>query len=386
MAENIWVLTDTEQAIHEAEFRTTGNSAGQRPYFVERQTLQGGTRHGVDLITIDNGAIQFSVVPTRGMGLWKASAGQTRFGWSSAVQGPVHPQFVPVLDPNGLGWLEGFDELLCRCGLISNGAPEFDADGRLRYPLHGRIANLPANHVEVAIDAASETLAVRGTVDEARFLFHQLRLETTYSTRLGENRIRVVDKVTNRSGNPAEVQLLYHINFGSPVLDAGAQVVAPVRAIVPRDARAAEGIANWSSYPAPQPGFSEQVYFFDLAADSDGRVPVLLKNAHGTAGVCLRYRRTELPCFTLWKNTAAEADGYVTGLEPGTNYPNPRSFEGEQGRVVRLAAGESVSFDLELELLTDAKAVAACASEVAKLAGEHAPQIFDAPQAGWTKL
>ena len=36
-------------------------------------------------------------------------------------------------EPSGLGWLDGFDELLVRCGLESNGAPEFDADGRVVY-------------------------------------------------------------------------------------------------------------------------------------------------------------------------------------------------------------------------------------------------------------
>ena len=50
--------------------------------------------------------------------------------------------------------------------------------------------------------------------------------------------------MTNLSGNPAEMQMLYHINFGTPILDPGAKVVAPVEAIVPRDPRAAEGIAH----------------------------------------------------------------------------------------------------------------------------------------------
>ena len=34
------------------------------------------------------------------------------------------------MDPGGLGWLEGFDELFVRCGLDSNGPPLFDAQGR----------------------------------------------------------------------------------------------------------------------------------------------------------------------------------------------------------------------------------------------------------------
>jgi galactose mutarotase-like enzyme len=385
MAESIWVLTDTEQGIHETEFESPGPASGKAPYSIKRQTLHGGSREGVDTIEVDNGAIKFSVVPTRGMGLWKAWAGDKEFGWRSAVKGPVHPHYVPVLDPSGLGWLEGFDELLCRCGLISNGAPEFDETGRLRYPLHGRIANLPASHVEVAVDETSGEIAVRGVVDEARFLFHQLRLETTYTTKVGESRIRITDKVTNLSSNPTETQMLYHINFGPPVLDEGAKLVAPVKTIVPRDSRAAEGIQGWENYSGPRAGFTEQVYFFDLAADEKGEVPVLLKNAHATAGVCLRYRREQLPCFTLWKNTAAEPDGYVTGLEPGTNYPNPRSFEGQQGRLVTLAPTASVTFVLELELLSDAKVIADREGAITKLSSGLTPQVFSMPEKGWTQ-
>ena len=53
---------------------------------------------------------------------------------------------------------------------------------------------------------------------------------------------------------------------------------------------------------------------------------VLVKSANNKAAA-LRFNRKELPCFTLWKNTAALEDGYVTGLEPGTNYPNLKTFK-----------------------------------------------------------
>ncbi len=55
----------------------------------------------------------------------------------------------------------------------------------------------------------------------------------------------------------------------------------------------------------------------------------------------MAFSTKELPYFTLWKNTAAEADGYVTGLEPGTNFPYNRRLERQAGRVPKLAPGES---------------------------------------------
>ena len=59
------------------------------------------------------------------------------------------------------------------------------------------------------------------------------------------------------------------------------------------------------------------------------------------------FNRQELPCFTVWKNTGAMEDGYVTGLEPATNYPNFKGFERQQGRVPRAAAGRSLGVPLD---------------------------------------
>ena len=67
---------------------------------------------------------------------------------------------------------------------------------------------------------------------------------------------------------------------------------------------------------------------------------MLLHNAAADRGLCLEFSLEQLPCFTLWKNTQAEADGYVAGIEPSTDYPNPREFEREQGRVLTLVPGD----------------------------------------------
>jgi galactose mutarotase-like enzyme len=376
------ILTDSEKGIHELDFSV--QLPGQAS--VRRISLTGGVREGVDTIEIDNGKFRFVVVPTRGMGLWKGWLGKTEIGWQSPVKGPVHPMFVPTSEPSGLGWLEGFDEMMVRCGLESNGAPDVGPGGVAKYPLHGRIANRPAHHVELTADADSGEISLTGTVDETRFLFQKLRLKASYHTKIGQSGLRIVDEVTNLSGNPAELQLLYHVNFGPPILDPGARVVAPVKAIVPRDARAAEGISTWDSYPNEQAGFSEQVYFFELLAGGDDMTQVLLKNAHSNMGVSLRYSKKQLPYFTLWKNTPMATDGYVTGLEPGTNFPNPRSFEGEQGRVVKLKAGETVKFEVTLDVLADAAAVAAAEQSIAKIAGGKKPEVFTTPKTGWTRV
>ena len=238
--------------------------------------LAAGLSEGVQTIVVDTGKISFTILPTRGMGIWQAKINGdekvSTIGWKSPVRGPVHPKFVNVGEPSGLGWLDGFDELLVRCGLQSNGAPEFDPKtGKLLWPVHGLIANRPAHEVSLTINRETQEISVTGVVEETRFHFVKLRMTSTITAKLRESTIHVQDEIENFSGSPAEIQMLYHVNFGVPLLDAGSQLVAPVQTLVPRNAHAATGIGQWNSYAAPQPGTEEQVYFFELFAAANGQ-------------------------------------------------------------------------------------------------------------------
>lgn len=351
---------------------------------VTRFRLSEGRRAGVEVLEVDNGALRLSLLPQRGMGIWKVVFGGQEFGWRSPVSGPVHPMFVPVHDPSGLGWLEGFDELLCRCGLQSNGPPVFDANGSLSFPLHGRVANLPAEDIQIRHDEVTGQVDVIGVVHETRFLQFNLRLISTLTMRPGEAAFTIRDTVTNLAPAPADCQLMYHYNVGLPMLGAGAEVVAPIRELAPRDACAAQGISDWSRIGPPQHGYAEQVFYTALNARPDGSTQVLLKSADGTTGAGIRFNVQQLPCFVVWKNCADARDGYVVGIEPSTNFPNPRPFEIEQGRVVKLESGGSMCFDLRFEFHADGKQVRAVEGEIEALQKVCAPSVFHLPRSGWS--
>lgn len=318
-------------------------------FLISRVLLTEGVSRDVELIIIDTGSVRAALCPTRGMSLWKAHIKGRDIGWKSPVEGPVNPAHVALDEVSGLGWLDGFDELLVRCGLRNFGAPDFDANGQLKFPLHGRIGNLPARNVHIEVDTAHSLLHVIGEVHETRFLQFNLRLKTKTTFSIGEPKIAIHDVVTNAGATPTTMQLLYHINIGAPILGAGAKAHLGAPKIVARNARAVEGLNDWQTYQAPTAGYEEQVYFCSSCPDSHGWTKSLLASPDETHGVAVHYRSDNLPFFTLWKNTVAEADGYVTGLEPGTGFPNPRSFEEEKGRLVNLAAGESREFALTIE-------------------------------------
>ena len=379
-------ITDPDSRSHLPSIAFDSAKLGIEDCSVVVETLHGGVGEGVQMITVTTPKCRFVVLPTRGMSIWKAWAGagdSSPYGWNSPVRGPVHPSFVPLMEPSGLGWLDGFDEMFVRCGLESNGAPDFDAGGKLVASLHGRIANKPARKVWIEANSATGEISVVGEVVEARFHFLKLQLTARAAIKSGTTEIRIDDEVKNLSASPAEFQMLYHINFGDPLLDDGSQFVAPVKQIVPRDPHAASLLDKWSQYPGPAAGAEEQVYFLKMLGDDEGNSQTLLKNASSTAGVNLHFNIKQLPAFSLWKNPIGIEDGYVTGLEPGTNFPNPRSFEGEQGRVVTLDGGAIYKMALRIDMLDSARRVANAENAVAGIRGDHEPEVFDTPQPGW---
>jgi hypothetical protein len=150
--------------------------------------------------------------------------------------------------------------------------------------------------------------------------------------------------------------------------------------MAPLTARAAEGIDTFDTYAGPTPGFAEQVYCYDLLADAAGRTLVLLYNATADRGLALRWSRSDLPCFTVWKNTAAVEDGYVTGLEPATNFPNFKTFERQQGRVRVLPPGGRWEASWSLEVYDTAAAVAKTLAEVVTLQAQGRPTVHRTPR------
>jgi hypothetical protein len=391
--EKKWILTDVKAGIWVESFAAACEKKDHKKranWCIVKRQLHGGLTEGVDIIEVNNGALSFTIVPSRGMGLWKGTYEGCELGWRSPVAGPVNPMFVQGSDRGGLGWLQGFDECIVRCGLDSNGAPGEDVvpdnNGNpfsVMLPLHGRIANTPARRVEISVVESGKTteLVISGIVDEGMLFSPCLRLETRISTIVGSNAVTLHDEVVNLNTVAREMELLYHCNFGEPFLEQGSRFVAPSRVVVPRDRRAMEGLTGYDRYQGPTPGYVEQVYWHQLCSGRKGDTVAMLRNKAGNKGVALRYNVKQLPCFSQWKNTVGAGEGYVTGLEPGTNLPNAKRFEREKGRVIRLAPGKRHVVDLTLEVHTTARGVAGVEREIAVLRRGKPIRVFSQPVA-----
>lgn len=345
----------------------------------------GGASDQVEVIEVDTGAVRVMILPSRGMAIWRMERDGINFTWDSPVSGPVHPSQVPLFDPSGIGWLEGFDELVARCGLESNGAAEHDLNGNLVYPLHGRIGNLPADSLSLEYDEASGRLEVIGEVIESRLFVKRLRLRSRIRFQAGSSEVALLDDVTNDLGQPTTIQLLYHINIGAPVLEQGAALEVPLDWLAPKDKLSAGEIDTWNQFGAPQAGYAERVYFAGLRSDDSSLTTAMLRSAKGDRGLAVTFNTNGLPSFILWKNTAAASDGYVVGLEPATNLPNSRSYEESQGRVVALRPGQTGAFRVTLQPLTSRQEVERVSARIKSLQGDQPAEIHKTPRPGCSR-
>src|SRR6201996_2972694 len=100
------VLTDIAANLATANWRVTSAqwAKGGPAWSVELKTLHGGRQEGVQVIEVDNGALSFTIVPTRGFEVWKAQAGTLRLGWDSPVGEIIHPSYIRLSDDAGGGW------------------------------------------------------------------------------------------------------------------------------------------------------------------------------------------------------------------------------------------------------------------------------------------
>ncbi|MEM2939494.1 MAG: DUF4432 domain-containing protein, partial [Candidatus Bathyarchaeia archaeon] len=61
-------LLDVENEIYVEKWKITSAEFGAgKEWCIEKRRLYGGPSDGVDIITVDNGRLSFTVVPTRGM-------------------------------------------------------------------------------------------------------------------------------------------------------------------------------------------------------------------------------------------------------------------------------------------------------------------------------
>ena len=253
--------------------------------------------------------------------------------------GLVSPQFY---NDRGDNFLKSFTAgFFTTCGLTTFGVGGTDGDEEM--PLHGTIANVPAESVSYSVD--DEFITVKAVMRDAALFNRQLLLEREYVCSLSENSFTVTDKVTNISSKETPYMILYHCNMGYPLLCEKTVISIPSVKVEPRNERAAEGVSEWNRVTSPEPDFVEQCYYHTMPENPT----VSVYSPDIGTELKMSYSSDVLDCFTQWKMLGDNE--YVMGLEPGNAYPDGRIAMRERGLLKTLKPYESSVNKLKFELL-----------------------------------
>lgn len=303
-----------------------------------------GPARGVRIADMTTGSgFHFTVLIDRGMDIGAASLNGQSLVWHSPA-GVTHRSFFTNTAES---WLQGFSGgLLVTCGLTNVGPDGMDEYGA--YSLHGRASYLPATlHAYGGQWSGDEYyLSVEGSIRETSIFGFDLHLVRRVETSLGSQSLTVSDQIENRGDRPAPLMLLYHCNFGFPLVTEESEIWLKQASVTPRDLVAEAGVSNHLHCQNPTSGFAEQVFFHDLVPNAEGLVTAAIANPKLQMAAYVRYSKTQLPNLTQWKQMSHGT--YVVGLEPANCLPLGRAVERQRGALQFLEPGEVRKFRLEL--------------------------------------
>lgn len=311
----------------------------QQLYSVRRMTVSEGKAKGMDIIEVCTaGGLQADILPDTGLDI-----GQTRYkgtnvtfisknGYdSTAAISPYENEFLNTF-PGGL---------LYTCGLRTTGGAHRDGDEW--HPLHGRYHSLLAENV--CVDVEDNTIIIKGTMRETALFGHNLVLKRTIRIPVFGAEVTVSDELTNLTHAPEEYALLYHCNFGYPLISEKAHVELPEkRKTSPRTPFAATGIGRETTFDVPTPGEEERVFFHE---DMEHKAALVNESEH--IRMDLSWSET-LPILAHWRSMAS--GDYVCGLEPTNCYIMGRKFERENGTLPVLNPFETVKTEVKFHFET----------------------------------
>ncbi|MDR1668730.1 MAG: aldose 1-epimerase family protein [Oscillospiraceae bacterium] len=318
----------------------TGNPA-QR-YGVRRVTLQEGRPAGVNVIEAwTEGGLQADILPDTGLdlGVLRYHGVNMSFISKNGYDSPA--AFIPYEDNFNNTFPGG---MMYTCGLRSVG--KAGRDGGEWHPLHGRFHGLQAS--EVCAEVRGGVLTISGILRETALFGHSLELRRVITIPVEGSTVVITDTLENLTAKPEEFMLLYHFNFGYPLLSEHAKLILPEGTnATPRDTAAAAGLASARIFTRPADNAEEQVFFYEAP-----ETWVKLVNPALGIAAALRWSGDSLPVLTQWKSMLS--GDYVLGLEPTNCYVMGRAAERENGTLKTIGGFETVRTRLELSFERDA--------------------------------
>ena len=308
-------------------------------YGIEEHRLVGGKGDGMRLLEVNNGkGLELTVSLDRA-----ADISRLRFrGINMSYFSPCGYVAPAYYDSTGSNWLKSFTAgFLTTCGLRAVGSPCVDEGEEL--PLHGTIANQPAEHAYWFEENGE--LVVRALVKDETIFAAKLRMTREIRVSLVENTFTIQDTIENTGDTVQPLEILYHMNMGYPLLDEDSVVEIPSAGVSPRDDHAAEDIENWMKMIKPQAGYVERSYYHKF--EKEGKASIYQPKIG--QGLEISFDAEELDGFVEWKMMGVR--DYVLGLECGNCYPDGRDVMRKTGMLKFLAPGEHKTYQVKVRMI-----------------------------------
>jgi len=313
-----------------------------------------GRAEGVKAIEVRTGSgFRFIVLPDRGMDIADAEYCGKSLAWI-CKNGIVSSNYF---ENGGTGFLRSFTGgLITTCGLTQAGDPGIDGEEVLG--IHGRIAHIPAESysIDEYWEGDEYIIKVRGQVRETCLYAENLVLRREIICKMGESKLYVKDTVENEGYNETPFMLLYHVNFGFPVVSKDTKLYTSAESVERWNEDAIKGDGKYDTFQKPTPGYQWQGFLHHMPKDRD-RVYAGLVNESMDFGAYVAYSPKEMPCFNEWKMMGQQ--DYVVGLEPGINIPEGRLKARKNGNLRMLKPGERYENAYEIGVLKDRQEIAA---------------------------
>lgn len=306
--------------------------------------------------------LQFSVNESKGLDLFKFVYKGMSYGFvtKAALTAPGLCEEQGMAYRNCLG--AGF---LYACGL-SNVGGGCEENG-FYHAVHGNLKNIPARNVcHESIWSGDECeLRIAGELRDSAFFGRNLLLHREYRARIGEKRLFIEDIIENQGFAPEQLMLLYHMNLGYPILDAGTELIVPLESMEPLSEHTRLHDADFARMVPPIDNNEEYLHALKLRSSADGRTLVAAYNAERGLGLYVRYNTDLLRYLIEWK--CMSSGDYALGVLPSSCKPLGRAANRANGEQRMIAPGEVLRAQLEIGVIDGDAELQAIRSKIERI-------------------
>lgn len=308
---------------------------------------EGKLENGVRVCEVQNGGnLSVTLLPDRCMDLYQVRYKGKNMNYISRAG--IKPPAVHSM-PDSTFLTNWFVGQMTTVGLQNIGVPK-TAYGE-EYGQHGRIDNTPAEEYrhQISYEEGEPVLTLEGTMHEAEIFGPDLELHRTIKFYYDKDEFSVHDVVKNNAFGPRQIVLLYHINFGYPLLQEGTKIMVDTKKITPRTEEAKRYVNSALQIEAPSYPYPERCYFHDLEEDEAGNSHYVIFNDKLKIGAEVTFPHEKLPYFCEWKMLGKGE--YVLGMEPMNAFLDGGAAGTPECSGPVLNPGESIDYTLHFRYI-----------------------------------